>query len=404
MQIYILDKNYDLVGEMSQQEDIVFNKRFNDVGYCALKVACNLEMLDLLKAGNYIFRYDDDMLCKIVTPQIDTDVEQGDYLTVDAEDMNNVLAGRIVRWEVSYSGTVAGFIKRLITENIISPAQAQRKIENFVFDDSNFDEFTETINVAKDTATKDLLQVIITTCKTYNYGFRVSLNIESKTLVFRLKKGVNKATMESEEYVEFSPNFANIISSHYKEDESNYKNVVYVGYKSANKDDENVYLLSLFEGDTEPQGEARREIYVDATNTSREIKLEELQLLYGAVTKESNTYYATVDGVKTAVATSETTTSDGTTTEKITANDFTYLKLIRIVGMNTLAERVKTQEFSGEIDTVDTYKYKTDFDLGDIVKVANEYGIEAPAQITEVTESESVDNPYTIEPIYEFIY
>lgn len=404
MQIYILDKNYDLVGEMSQQEDIVFNKRFNDVGYCALKVACNLEMLDLLKAGNYIFRYDDDMLCKIVTPQIDTDVEQGDYLTVDAEDMNNILAGRIVRWDVSYSGTVAGFIKRLVDENIINPAQAQRKIENFVFDDSNFNEFTETISVAKDTATKDLLQLIITTCKTYNYGFRVSLNIETKTLVFRLKKGVNKATMESEEYVEFSPNFANIISSHYKEDESNYKNVAYVGYKSANKDDENVYLLSLFEGDTEPQGEARREIYVDATNTSREIKLEELQSLYGTLTKEGNTYFATVDGVKTAVATFEISTSDGVTTEKITANDFTYLKLIRIVGMNTLAERVKTQEFSGEIDTVDTYKYKTDFDLGDIVKVANEYGIEAPAQITEVTESESVDNPYTIEPIYEFIY
>lgn len=404
MQIYILDKNYDLVGEMSQQEDIVFNKRFNDVGYCALKVACNLEMLDLLQAGNYIFRYDDDMLCKIVTPQIDTDVEQGDYLTVDAEDINNILAGRIVRWDVSYSGTVAGFIKRLVDENIINPAQAQRKIENFVFDDSNFDEFTETISVAKDTATKDLLQVIITTCKTYNYGFRVSLNIESRTLVFRLKKGVNKATTKSSEYVEFSPNYANIISSHYKEDESNYKNVAYVGYKSSNKDDENVYLLSLYEGDTEPQGEARREIYVDATNTSREIKLEELQLLYGAVTKESNTYYATVDGVKTAVATSETTTSDGTTTEKITANDFTYLQLIRIVGLNTLAERVKTQEFSGEVDTIDTYEYKKDYDLGDIVRVANEYGIEAPAQIIEVTESESVDNPYTIEPIYEFIY
>lgn len=404
MQIYILDKNYDLVGEMSQQEDIVFNKRFNDVGYCALKVACNLEMLDLLKAGNYIFRYDDDMLCKIVTPQIDTDVEQGDYLTVDAEDMNNILAGRIVRWDVSYSGTVAGFIKRLVDENIINPAQAQRKIENFVFDDSNFNEFTETISVAKDTATKDLLQLIITTCKTYNYGFRVSLNIETKTLVFRLKKGVNKATMESEEYVEFSPNFANIISSHYKEDESNYKNVAYVGYKSANKDDENVYLLSLFEGDTEPQGEARREIYVDATNTSREIKLEELQSLYGTLTKEGNTYFATVDGVKTAVATFEISTSDGVTTEKITANDFTYLQLIRIVGLNTLAERVKTQEFSGEVDTIDTYEYKKDYDLGDIVRVANEYGIEAPAQITEVTESESVDNSYTIEPIYEFIY
>lgn len=404
MQIYILDKNYERLGELSEQEDIVFNKRFNDVGYCALKVACSPEMLEMLKAGNYIYRYDDDILCKIETATIDTDVEQGDFLTVDAVDMNNILSGRIVRWDVTYSGTVAGFIKRLITENIINPAQAQRRIENFVFDDSNFAEFTETLNVAKDTATQDLLQLIITTCKTYNYGFRVSLDIETRKLVFRLKRGKNKATTDSSEYVEFSPNYSNILSSHYKEDESNYKNVAYVGYKSANKDDENVYLLSLYEGSSEPTGEERREVYVDGTNTSREITLDELKLLFGSVTKSGTTYSATINGVSTAVATFEVTTTDGVSTEKITATDYTYLLLIRIVGLNTLAERTKTQEFSGEVDTVDTYKYKTDYDLGDIVYVENDYGIGAAAQITEVTESENADSPYTIEPKYEFIY
>lgn len=414
MQIYILDKNYERIGELSEQEDIVFNKRFNDVGYCALKVAADVEMFNLLRAGNYIFRYDDDMICKIVTPQIDTDVEQGDYLTVDAEDMNNILAGRIVRWDVSFSGLAAEFIKRLIVENIINPAQTARKIENFEFDDSNFSEFTETINVAKDTVTKDLLQLVITICKTYNYGFRVSLNIETHKLVFRLIKGKNKATTESEEYVEFSPNFANIISSKYKEDMSNYKNVAYIGYKSNNKDDENVYLLSLFEGETEPQGEERREIYVDATNTSREIDIDTLEVIFnGSVkrnpslqgTETNGYYYITVDGVEQKVGTFEMTTDEnGTKTEKITVTDYTYLLLIRATGANKLAEHIKTQEFSGEVDTVDTFKYKTDYDLGDIVYVENEYGVGAPAQITEVTESENADSPYTIEPKYEFIY
>ena len=229
MQIYILDKQYYLLAAIDEQEDIVFNKRFNDVGYCALKVACDEEMHELLRAGHYIFRFDDDMICKIVKPQLDTDVEQGDYLTVDAEDMNNILAGRIVRWDVAYSGTVAGFIKRLIVENAISPKQAQRRIENFDFDDSNFSEFTEKINVPKGTAAQDLLQLVVATCKTYNYGFRVSLDIETRRLRFRLVRGKNKATTDSDEYVEFSPNVANIISSHYAEDESNYKNVVYVG-------------------------------------------------------------------------------------------------------------------------------------------------------------------------------
>lgn len=416
MQIYILDKEYELLAEVSEQEDIVFNKQFCGVGYCALKTACDTEMLDLLRTGNYIFRYDDDMLCRIVKPQIDTDIEQGDYLTVDAEDMNNILAGRIVRWEVAYSGTVAGFIKRLITDNVISPKEPQRKISNFYFDDSNFAEFTEKISVPKGTATQDLLQLVVATCNTHNYGFRVSLDIETRRLRFRLIRGKNKATTQSEEYVEFSPNYANIISSHYAEDESNYKNVVYVGYKSANKDDENVYLLSLYEGQDagkpEPQGEARREAYVDATGTSREIDIDTLQTMFdGNVkrnpatqgTETSGYYYTTVGGSEKKVATFEVTESEGAKTEKLTVTDETYLLLIRAAGENKLAEHAKTQEFDGKIDTVDTYQYKVDYDLGDIVKVANEYGIEAEAQITEVTESENTDQPYTVEPKYEYL-
>ena len=413
MQVYILNQNYERIGELSEQEDIVFNKRFNDVGYCALKVAADAEMLELLRAGNYIYRYDDDIICRIETATIDTNVEQGDYLTVDAVDMNNILAGRIIRWDVTYSGTVAGFIKRLITENVINPAQSARKIANFEFDDSNFSEFTEKINVVKETAAQDLLQLVIATCKTYNYGFRVSLNIETRKLVFRLIKGKNKATTDSDEYIEFSPNYANIISSKYKEDMSNYKNVVYVGYKSANKDDENVYLLSLFNDENEPQGEERREVYVDATNTSREIDIATLQTIFNGSVKRnpatqgaetSGYYYITQNGAEQKVATFEVSTTDGASSEKITVTDYTYLLLIRATGYNKLAEHIKTQEFSGEVDTIDTYEYKKDYDLGDIVYVENEYGIGAASQITEVTESENADSPFSIEPKFEFIY
>jgi hypothetical protein len=51
---------------------------------------------------------------------------------------------------------------------------------------------------------------------------------------------------------------------------------------------------------------------------------------------------------------------------------------------------------------VDTYEYKTDYDLGDVVKIINEYGIEAEARVTEVMESEDNENGYTIEPKYEY--
>ena len=77
--------------------------------------------------------------------------------------------------------------------------------------------------------------------------------------------------------------------------------------------------------------------------------------------------------------------------------------LIRRLAQNTLAERVKTLEFEGSVDTLDTYVYKNDYDLGDIVKVVNEYGIEAQAQIVSIIESEDNEDGYIVEPTFEYM-
>ena len=48
------------------------------------------------------------------------------------------------------------------------------------------------------------------------------------------------------------------------------------------------------------------------------------------------------------------------------------------------------------------YKYKEDYNLGDIVNIVNEFGISINARITEIIESQD-DNGYTIEPTFENI-
>ena len=372
-----------------------------------------------------MYRFDDDMFCKILRVEIETDEENGDYIIATGTDICTILSGRVVRWPIVYSGTVTGFLQKVLTDNAISPAQSQRRIPSsdqsgitsFVFeiDKSNGAEFTEQIETTAFTA--DLLQLIITTCKTHSFGFRVSYDIEARRLVFRLYKGKNKALPTGDEYVEFSPQFANILSSNYVEDESEYKNVAYVGYKSGVEGDEQTYLLSVFKGTTEPQGEARREVYVDGTGINRSITYEELLLMYPTATKESETvtedgkqkikatYYATIGGTKTAVATSEQDVVEAgaeAAEEKITVTDYTYLSLERALGYDTLAEHIEKQEFTGEVDTINTYEYKTDYELGDIVKVINDHGIAAEARIVEIVESDDTDNGYQIEPKFEY--
>lgn len=414
MQVYILDPDYNFLGMIDEAESVLWIPRYNDAGECEIYIPCTDAYLSLLRRGHYVYRYDDDMFCKIESLVIETSVENGDYIVATAKDICNILAGRIVRWQIVFSGTFGEFIQKVINENAINPKDANgillesRQIKHFSFDASNIAEFSEKIEVS--TFTDDLLQLIVAACKTYNIGFRVSFNTETRKLVFRLYRGKNKASITGEEYVEFSPAFANIISSRYTEDEGSYKNVAYVGYKGA---DEQVHLLSLYKGNEEPQGEARREIYIDGTGTSRDIAYEELKQMFPDVKRNPSTmgsetkgyYYIGTLGTSTeqSVATFEVTTTNDVKTEKITVTDYTYLLLIRALGENGLAERVMSQSFEGDVDTIDTYEYKVDYNLGDIVKVINEYGIEADARITEVMESEDAENGYAVEPKFEYI-
>lgn len=404
MELYIFDNTYAQIAVITEADSVLWQKKYNDAGECEICLACNTEMLDLLKQGHYIYRYDDDMFCKIKTVEIDTNEETGDQLIVTAPDICTILSGRIVRWQTVYSGTVAGYVLKLLNDNVISPAQSQRRIPNFVVDTSNFTQLTAKIEVSAHT--EDLLQAIVTACKTANYGFRVSYDIERGQLVFRLIQGENKAINTADTYIEFSPSFSNILTTHYKNDSTNRKNLVYVGYKNAA---EEMLLLSLHNEDAEPTGENREEVYVDGTGTSRNITREELLQLFPDLSevcvtineKKYKNYYTTVSGVEELVAVGQK--NDEESAESITVTDYCYIILIRNIGENALAERVITEEFSGEVDVQDTYIYKTDYDIGDIVKIANEYGISAEARIVEVMESEDSENGHTIEPVFEYL-
>lgn len=434
MQLYILNSQHEIIGMIDDAESILWNKKYTDAGYCEIYIPCNIDMFSLLARGNYIFRYDDDMFCKIEAPEIETSTENGNFIIATANDIVSVLlSGRIVRWQIVYSGTVAGFIKKLLYDSIINPEQSQRRIANFELDESNFDEFTETIEVSA--FTDDLFPLIRTTCKTYNYGFRVTYDIVRGKYVFKLYKGKNKALADGEEYVEFSPTFANIVSSKYKEDESDYKNVAYVSYVG---EDENEHLLSMYEGEFEPIGEERKEVFTTATDIKRETTLDELISFYEpkALSKRRKAdageapgdgiaywyaeYYA--EGVAEPVAFSwqlmteaeykqldidwyqwQNTDVVYNETEEITMTDYTFFMLVRNRGKSKLAEHKVKQTFEGEVDTINTYEYKEDYNIGDIVKVKNEYGIEADARIIEIMECIDGEDGHTVEPIFEYL-
>lgn len=68
-----------------------------------------------------------------------------------------------------------------------------------------------------------------------------------------------------------------------------------------------------------------------------------------------------------------------------------YVRMLRQKGKNELAENKDVVSFEGQAEATTMFKYGSDFLIGDIVQVADEYGHETPSQILEVIVSDSAE-------------
>ena len=71
-------------------------------------------------------------------------------------------------------------------------------------------------------------------------------------------------------------------------------------------------------------------------------------------------------------------------TENGTLTNEEYLTQLKTKGEKNLADHTITTAFEGEVEVTRLFKYGEDFFIGDIVQIANEYGNEGSAYISEL--------------------
>lgn len=389
MQLLILDNNYEAVTTLDDIESVLWTKKFNDVGECELYLSCNKEILEMLKMDYYIYRYDDDMICIINDRIIETSIEEGNNLTIKGVDVVDILSGRTIWHTINFTGTTGNLIKKILNDNVIDPGSdyINRKIDNLIFDDENINEFNDEITIQL-TCKDYVLNTIKSICQKYDYGFKLTFDIDTKKFIFKLYKGTDKSSMENDEYVEFSNDYGNIISTKYEEDKTVYKTVARVGGVEA--EDGTRLFVNVVRGN-ENIGLKRKELFVDGSSVKNVMSLEEVQLLYPNGTVSGSSYVKNGNTIATKEASGN----------NYKLEDDYYAPLLRQLGRNALINYNLSFSFEGEIDTNDSYQYKIDYNLGDIVKVINEYGISANAVITEILESDD-ENGYNVEPKFEY--
>lgn len=345
MNLNILNANFEKVKVIDTYASLIWCKRFYEVGALDLEIEASVENINLFRKGFYITRDDDDAIFRIEAIEIDTEENGDDKLIIGAVDCKAILNQRIT-WEQVFvrNETVENFIKAMLNANFINPADAKRKISNFV---QNIQPLTTERTTRQ--STYDLIgDKIIELCMQNEIGCKITLN-ENNQFVFSLYKGVDRSSLQDQNpRLIFSPNFENLFSSKYNYNMSEYKNVALVGGEGEGLERK---LRSV--GDA--RGIERREMFVDAGSASN-------------------------DGGDLA----------------------DYYEALINEGKDKLAETAATTSFEGEVDSQNSYRYKTDYQLGDLVSIENKYGISATARIVEVIETWDNEG-YTVEPKFEYV-
>lgn len=340
MEVLILDTNFESVAIIDSFESLIWTDRFYECGDFEIYTGMREDILDIIKPDYYLWNSDSDRVMIIEDYLIETDVEEGKHITVTGRSLESILDRRVLWGNVTLSGNLQDEIERLLNECIISPEVAERKIDNFIFKKSD-DPVITNLTISAQYTGDNLLDVVQKICESEKIGFKVILT-DNNEFEFSLYAGIDRSYKQDiNPYVVFSPTYDNIINSSYFESKKTLKNVAYIAGETVNN-----VMKHLVVG-TE-SGLNRRELYTDARDIS---------------------------------------STDG----DVTLSPTEYNAQLEQRGKEDLVKQVYSKTFEGQADASRMYVYGEHFFIGDIVQIANEYGIEGRAYISELILSQSKD-------------
>lgn len=355
MEFLILDENLNASSVLDTYESILWTDRYNKCGDFEIYTSMSDTVLSRIKQDYYIWTRDSEHVMIVEDIQITSDAEDGNNLIVVGRSLESVLDRRIIWKQTVLSGNFQNGIKKLLDENVISPTDESRKINNFIFVESTDPAVTSLTLEAQFTG-DNLYETICDLCASNDIGFKITLTDDGK-FAFQLYAGADRTYDQLvNPHVVFSPSFENIINSNYLESKKSLKTVTLVAGEGEGSDRKTKEVAISSGGGS---GLGRRELYTDARDIS-------------------------------------STTDNGTLTEA------EYNSQLEQRGKEKLADNTVTKTFEGEMETSKMFVYGEDFFMGDMVQIVNEFGIEAKARVVEMIHSQD-ENGIDFYPTFETI-
>ena len=347
VEITVLDSSLKAVGIIDKYQSFIWTDRYNDVGEFELCLPVTAKYAQNIKKDYFLTIPTESRTMIVESIKIETDHEDGNKYYITGRALESILDRRIVWKQTNVNGSVQNAIRSILTENIINPTNRRRRISNLVFITSSDPRVTEVnYTQAAQYFGDSILDVIKKVCQAYHLGFK--MEYRNERFEFELYAGVDRSYNQTfNSYVVFSPTHDNLLNSNYLESIKNYKNLLRIAGEGEGATQTCITHFLEFDDEhaSEPQGLARREIFIDCHDVSS--------------------------------ITSGSTVMDAQQ----------YSNILVQKGVEKLAELVPETAFEGEIDATTMFQYHRDFEVGDICEIRNEYGMNDAVRITEVVQS-----------------
>ena len=325
VEVRVYNPDLELQGIIDEFSSLIWIRRYQGAGEFELHTPYSEESRSLLVAGNIVQKYDGK-----------TVLEAGiiEYLKMSKDEI--VVKGRFLEILLdmraatlfassSYSGTAEVILRDIISDIIYSEYRAIPLLEL-----GPFNNLSETIQFQ--VSAKIILPVFSKVCRATALGFRIYPDFTARKLYFEVYKGADRASDSSSKVI-FSETYNNLMNEVYTYDNTNYRTAGFA-HQTIN---DHIYIVPT--AGSSVTGLDRREIFIQTSIDSENKTGAEIQLAM---------YKAAVNALKN-YAISETFT------------------------------------FSTDVDA--TFKYREDYDLGDLVIINHiAWDIYQTRRITEIEE------------------
>lgn len=322
--IRILDRNFNLLGEIDDYGSLMWTRKWHKPNSFEFHINVNKQNTQHLQKDNIIVFGG----YKGVVKHREIDTEDEETIHIKGKSLSSILGKRITipptgQAYDTVNSNVETLMKAYVMNNCIYPIDPKRIIPNLILGTN----YNRGENLRYQTRLKQLDEELEKISIGSGLGWYIDLDYNNKTLIFDVREGKDlTATQLINNPVLFSIDFDNIKSQSYIDSDFNYKNVGYVGGQG-----EGIDRVIKEVGGNET-GLDRIETFIDARDIDDNLDLESR-------------------------------------------------------GKLKLAEMARLQSFESEIVPYSNFKYKEDWDLGDIVTIQNKkWNITLDSRITEVIE------------------